>query len=1000
MLWEPAVIPPSWRCQTPVGPRRPFHRRPDAATMSPVPAVAVLGPVLLEGVPVRSERQRRLLAALAARAPHGASADGLVEQVWPGAAPADPAGALQTVVARLRRILPPGVRIETLPTGYRLAAPRQEVDVSAFADMVAGGALDPAERLSRLDRALALWRGRPYADLDGPEAEPAAAALEALRADAVEQRAQVLLDLGRAAEAVATAEALVAEHPLREGGVALLARGLVGCGRQADAVAVLGALRRRLAEELGLDPSPELRRLESQVLRQELRSLPVPAPPGALPVPVSSLVGRDDDLRCVGDLLGAWRVVTLCGPGGVGKTRLARHAAAAVAGRYPDGVVVVEFGRGGTEDVHPAVAAALRVAGPGSEPVVDRLLTVLAVRRQLLVLDNCEHVVDEVAALVEAVVMAAPGVDVLATSREALRVDGEHVHPVRPLPEEQAVQLLQERVAAQDPHTVLDGEPVARLCRRLDGLPLALELAAARVVALGVGGLLEALDSPEDGEVLAGGRRTAAPRHRSLREVVAWSHRLLEPRQKELFERLAVFAGPVERSAVAAVCGDASALPELVERSLVVRAPGTPARFGMLETLRSFGRSRLATDPHLPALRARHASWAVALAAEIEVQRRGPEEPAAVARFDDHLADLRRAHAWLCEHGPREELLRLSQVVGELAWLRGRVDLTQLVEQSLVATGVLDPATRAACPPEHPLAVRLLGLLATSGWQHGELDETEQWARAAIAGIRNDPAAAGWAYEALANVHTFRGAVAAGHQAAATAVALGTVSGDLELQLTAVVDEVLAATYAGNDAAAADAETHLLRLAARLDSPTGRAWAAYACGERRAERASPDAEGFLRQAIAQAEVVDSSFVAGVARHTLLTSGLRRSAPAPRDLAELRSLIDTWHRLGAWTQLWFAMRALVEVLVRVGRPVEGAVLLGAVRAGGRAPRAFGADSAREAATEGLLREMLGPEADEHLAVGARLGHAEAIALAFRVSHPSGDQVPTPPGPEPS
>ncbi|MGY1740149.1 MULTISPECIES: BTAD domain-containing putative transcriptional regulator [unclassified Blastococcus] len=951
-----------------------------------MPAVAVLGPVLLEGLPMRSGRQRRLLAALVARLPHGATADALVAAVWPGEPPADPAGGLQTLVARLRRALPPAVRVETLPTGYRLVAPRDEVDVTAFADAVAGDGTGP-DRLARLDGALALWRGRPYADLDGPDVQPAVAALEALRADAAEQRVQLLLDLGRTADAVAAAEALVAEHPLREGAVALLARALVACGRQADALAALAALRRRLADELGLDPSPELRRLEARVLRQEL---PPPAAAGAVPappLPVSSFVGRDGDLRAVGALLTRCRVVTLCGPGGVGKTRLARHVAAAAAGRYPDGVVLVEFGRGSGDDVQPAVAAALRVAGAGSEPVVDRVLSVLAVRRQLLVLDNCEHVADEVAALVEAVVMAAPGVDVLTTSREALRVDGEHVHPVRPLEEAEAVRLLLDRVAAQHPDAVLDGEPVERLCRRLDGLPLALELAAARVGVVGVTGLLEALESSE-GDVLTGGRRTAAPRHRSLREVVAWSHRLLDPRQQRLFERLSVFAGPVEPAAVAAVCGDAGALPELVDRSLVVRVPGMPARFGLLETLRAFGRARLAADPGLVELRTRHAGWAVGLAEEVRRQRRGAGEPAAVARFDAHLPDLRRAHAWLCERGPVEDLLRLSQVVGELAWLRGRADLVLLVERALVVAGVLDPATRQARPPGHPLAVRLLGLLATSGWQRGELAEAGQWARAAIAGAGDAPDAAGWAHEALANVYTFDGEMAAGRRAAATAAACAATTGDLELQLTAVVDELLADAYAGDDAAAGADEALLLDLAARLGSPTGHAWAAYARGERRAEGAPAEAGPFLRAAIAHAESVDSTFVAGIARHTLLTSGLRQDAAGRRGLAELWSLIDTWHRLGAWTQLWVAMRALVEVLARTGRSAEGAVLLGALRASGRAPRVFGPDSDREAAAERRLREGLGPAVDGLLAQGAGLGDAEAIALALRVAHPAG------------
>jgi predicted ATPase/DNA-binding SARP family transcriptional activator len=705
-----------------------------------VTAVGVLGPLLLHGPdgPIRlgSARQRRLLAALVAHLGGAVGTELLTELIWSATGddpPVDPAGAVQTNVARLRRLLPPGIRIVTTPEGYQLLADRAAVDVTAFADHVAAASMmiDPQRRLRGLTTGLALWRGRPYAELDHPSLQPEVARLTELHAGAAEQHAAALLAVGRTAEAVAACEALTVAEPLREGAVALLMRALVAAGRQSDALAAFSALRTRLADELGLDPAPELRALEQQVLRQEIRDpgpRPVPARPVPLQapaprLPVSSFVGRAEDLAAAAELLGRCRIVTLCGPGGVGKTRLAAHIAAEVAGRYDDGVLLVELGDGGPADVRPAVAAALRLSDygrAGADSFVERIVEVLAVRRQLLMLDNCEHVADEVAVLVEAIAAGAPGVNLLLTSREPLRADGEHVLGVDPLEPAAAAELLTDRIRAADPATVPGPEQaglVAEVCRRLDGLPLALELAAARAMPLGLRGLLDALEQPF--EVLRCGRRTVSARHRSLRDVVAWSYGLLDGEQRALFERIAVFAGPVEHAAVVAVCEDARMLPDLVVRSLVVRHLGEPARFGMLETLRAFGRSRLAAHPAAGRLRARHAAWALRLADEVSAERRGPGEAAAVRRFDAHLADLRRAHAWLCEAGPLEDLLRLTVPFGELAYLRGRIDLVQLVEQTLQVAGALGSGGRALGPDgwtasgsSHPLVARLLGLAA------------------------------------------------------------------------------------------------------------------------------------------------------------------------------------------------------------------------------------------------------------------------------------------------
>jgi predicted ATPase/DNA-binding SARP family transcriptional activator len=950
--------------------------------------VGVLGPLLLRRsdgarVQVSSGRQRRLLAALALHAGAEVGCDTLAELVWGDEQPVDPDAALQTNIARLRKLLPEPVAIETGARSYRLEISADDLDSRRFAEHLARAAVepDPAARLTELDSALALWRGRPFAGLDDPAAEPEIARLLGLRDAAVEQRAEALLATGRVGEAVAAAEALVAADPIRERAVAILMRALVAAGRPADALRAYAGLRRELAVQLGLDPSPELRALHERVLRQDEVAPPITLQPRSAPpaVPISSFVGRDADLARVVGLLSERRIVTLRGPGGVGKTRLARHVAAAVADRYPDGIVVVELGAVRPDAVVGAVGAALRLSDAAPGRLLDRIVEVLAVRRQLLVLDDCEHVVDAVATLVDAVVVGAPGVAVLVTSREALRVDGEQVFPVEPLPPAPAAELLTDRISAAGGEAPTDAGLVERLCARLDGLPLALELAAARVPALGLAGLLDALDAPLDS--LGHGRRTALPRHRSLRDVVAWSYGLLDDEQRALFVRLGVFAGAVDRHAVAAVCGSAASLPDLVERSLVVRQD---TRFGMLDTLRAFARERLATDPAAARLRARHAAWALGLATDAAAARSRRDEPVAVRRFTTHLADVRSAHSWLCTHGPLEDLLRLGLVCAELGYQQARVDLTEMADAALRAAGC-DPDADGPAADErialHPLLPRLLGQSASSGWQRGDVEGAERRCRRALALAERlgDPLLAREACEVLANTAQFSGDLARAAGFGRRAAELARAAGDDTTLAMALQDLIVVAAYAGDDATAARYEAESIALAERMGSAIARGWAAYGAGERRAEIGDPDAARFLERAVVLAEQVDAAFLAGVARHTLLTTAARAGDPA-QALDRFGPLLDAWLGMGSWTQLWIAIRALAEALSRLGHHRDAAVLLGAMRASPRATTAYGADSARVRAVADAAAASLGPEFERAVAHGAALGDTGAVALA--------------------
>ena len=968
--------------------------------MAGVTLVGVLGPVRLnrpDGSDIRlsSERQRRLLAALALHARRVVETDVLVEMIWgsgDGAAPENPSAAVHTLLARLRKLLPAGVSVMTESHGYRLNVAPAEIDADAFVRHLrtAGASAQPAAQLAELDSALALWRGRPFVELDHPDAAAEVARLSELRSVAIEQQAEALLTLGRTGEAIATLESLAVAEPLREGTVALLMQALAGDGRQGDALRAYARLRRTLAEELGLEPTRELRRLEERLLRQELTgeegSSGVDAVRGHAGVrrprlPVSSFIGREAELQASVAALRRCRMVTLCGPGGVGKTRLARHAAAAVAEDYPDGVQVVDLEAATSHsDLVGTIAAALRITPSADESLEDRIVSVLAVRRQLLVLDTCEHVVESAATVAEAIVTSTDGVDVLATSREPLRADGEQLLRIGPLRLEEATDLLADRIRATDPSvdpTDTDPALLNEVARRLDGLPLACELAAARVPSLGLVGLLRVLDTPLT--LLSGGRRTATFRHRSLRDVIQWSIDLLSEPQQEVFARLSRFAAPVEYDAVASTGPSAELLADLVDHSLVVRVPGELPRYGMLDTLRAYGRSELSAGVDPEEFNRRHARWAGRLVAEVAAARRGPREPEARGRFDAHLADLRQAHGWLMAAGHVDELLAMDVVLAELGYERGLVELTRMVEDSL----------RHLCGhnedqgPTHPLLARILGLAGQWSWQRGDHIVCERRCRRAlkIADCAGTPEAARDAYECWGNLRQLQGQWVGAREFLLQAVELGRQADDPLTVGLALSDLVIVEAYAGDDDAAARHERAASDLAHETQSPTLLAYAAYAAGERRAERDPDAAVPYLEEAIRYGEAADT-LTAAYARHTLVTTGARAGDPEAA-LPHFGALIDYWLGLGAWGTLWLAIRALAEALSRCERHGDAVRLLAAHDASARAAPLIAADAVRRDAVLARARDALGAGFDKALAEGRTLGDARAVALARRV-----------------
>jgi predicted ATPase/DNA-binding SARP family transcriptional activator len=607
-----------------------LYRAGVAVDRGGVGACGVLGSVTVRGAPVSSSRQRRVLAALVIAEGGVVSTDRLADLVWDGEPP-DTANALQTYVSRLRGLLG-SEAIVRRPPGYALALPVDEVDAWRFEALVAEArGRSPSEALAVLDEALALWRGPAYAEFaDADFARPEAVRLQELRASTATARLDALLDLGRPDDAAAEAVALIEADPYRESGWARRMRGLHAAGRTVEAIRVFHEYRELLAAETGLVPSSDLAALE----RALVASQPVEAGavPDGLPTPLTTLIGREAVRDELVGMVADHRVVTLVGPPGVGKTRLAVEVARVHRDRSGWPATLVELAPAEADGVVAAVARNLDVA-LGVDPI-GLLRRALAERRVLLVVDNCEHVVEDVAELVEALAPFCPGLRVLATSRVRLGVTGERVWVVPPLavpdPDQveklgdlegwAATRLFLDRAATGG--GVIDDQidsvrAVARICLAVDGLPLGVELAAARTRELPLDHIGAGLVSGTGGAVPA----KAAHRHRSLDAAIGWSYQLLAPGAQRVLWRLAVFEGGWTLDAAEVVCAsdnvDAAAVPGmlagLVAASLVTFEP-TAERYGMLETVRDFARARLVEAGETASVCDAHLRWCRQLA--------------------------------------------------------------------------------------------------------------------------------------------------------------------------------------------------------------------------------------------------------------------------------------------------------------------------------------------------------------------------------------------------
>jgi len=654
---------------------------------------------------VPGARLRGLLIALALEPGHAVPKATLVDWIWGERPPSGAANALQRLVSRLRKALPEGL-VEGQADGYRLTVAPAAVDAVRFERLVGQARNDEDPRRVRLLReALALWRGAAMQDVglqDSAAFDAAVTRLEGLRLTAMEDRFDAEISLGHGAELVTELTDLVAAHPVRERLVAALMRALVATGRDTEALFVYQRTREALAGALGVDPSPELSALHVALLRGELgrreQRWQEEGRKTNLRAELTSFVGRDADVAAVRELIAGHRLTTVIGPGGSGKTRLATETARTLLGDLPDGAWLVELASiGASGDVAQSTLGALGLrdallgGAPNAEPM-DRLIAAIRERETLLILDNCEHVIESAAAFAHRVLGECRRLRILATSREPLGITGEALWQAEPLalpagdadPGEiesaPAVRLLRDRAGAVRRDLAADARTLsnmARVCRALDGMPLAIELAAARLRTMSLDQLANRLD--DRFRLLTGGSRTALPRHRTLRAVVDWSWELLTDAERMVLRRLAAFSGGASLDAAEQVCGGDSVergevlklQTALTEKSLLLTEGDSAPRYRMLDTIKEYARDRLAEAGESDLARRAHLAYFTGLAETAEPHLRRAEQLEWLATLEAEHDNIAVALRGALAAGEAHGAMRLAAAAGWYWWLGG-----------------------------------------------------------------------------------------------------------------------------------------------------------------------------------------------------------------------------------------------------------------------------------------------------------------------------------------
>lgn len=916
-------------------------------------------------------RQRCVLASLLVDVNRPVSVDQLIDRVWADEPPRQVRNALAGYLSRLRQLLgeASGVQISRGPAGYTLTADALTIDLHLFRHLAseARASADPEQATTLFRRAVNLWRGEPFAVLDTPWVNEVRNALEAERLSIILDRNDVALSAGRHTELLDELVAALQTHPLDERLAGQLMLAQYRSGRQADALDTYRKMRDRLIDELGIEPSPSLRQVHQRILendRVEVVSSPTPRQPPEnratstnLPHRVSRFIGREQEISAVNEALRQGPLVTLTGVGGVGKTTLALEVAARNRGRFADGVWLCELAP--LDDgaaIGQAVAAALGLQKKKGTGIEESVIDFLRTRQLLLIVDNCEHVLDASAQLVATVTRGCPRVCVLATSREALGAAGERIIPVPALPEEDAAELFAERAKASRPDFDLALEPVgavAEICRRLDGVPLAIELAAARMRMMSSLDVARRLDRLR---LLSGGARGAHPRQQSVAATIDWSYRLLADHEQSLFERLSVFAGGFDLEAAHGVCADEDATEDdtleliagLVDKSMVVVRGGIGVtRYGVLETLRAFGRDCLRAKGIHDHYATRHAAYFVDLFERAAVGIRGADEHAWIERMAPNARttftmpdydNLRAAFERVMAVGDVDLALRLVTSLPELVHLRMGYGSLDWVERVVQATD-----------PDHPLFPAAVGAAARGAWVLGDFSHARSLAMLAQGRVPG-PGTSFAAYpdDVLVDVAFHQGDPATALAHYENELVSARRGADPFRLLWILYKITLCHDAAGTPDAGVPAGHEAMQVAEATANPSARAMACCALGQV-LKQSDPDRALMLfDQAAELAEPVQNNWLVGIGWTEAAAVRAVHGEPAATARMFIE-VLDHWTNGGPGTGVlhWITLGYAIRLLVRLGAEDDAAVL----------ERAIAGDGLTGAQAVALARETL-------------------------------------------
>lgn len=967
-------------------------------------------------VPVGPPRQQVLLATLVVLRNRVVPPDRLVTALWGEDPPRAAGSTLQAYVSRLRRSLatagaPDGI-LETQQPGYILhVSDDDDVDAERFERQVADGRthlhrgdVDAAADLLR--EALAMWRGPALAGLTEQGLLAAEATrLEELRLAALEDRLQADLDRGHHAELIGELESLVAEHPFRERLRAHLMLALYRAGRQADALDSYQRAARALRDELGLDPSEELHELHQRILRHD-ESLAVPtrrpsvpqagAPQAGrfrLPALRETPIGRDEDLQAVTAMLQRSRLVTLTGPGGSGKTTLALHAGHALQDDYADGAVLVDLTS--VEDPRDVGAAALMALDShrqGTDQAVAAVAQVLGDREVLLVLDGCEHVIDAAAELVDALLEAGPGVRVLATSQHPLEVGGEHRWPVTPLelptrdtdPAEvvrtPSVALFVRRARAVDPRLRLTDEQAdkaAQIVTELDGIPLAIELAAARTASMPIGDIARHLD--DRFRLLRHGLRTATDRQRTLEAAIGWSEQLLDDDERRLMTHLAALPGGASAATARTVAvpegTDELAVLDLLEAlvsksMLVADTRAGEARYRMLESIRAYFARRLDEDADAEAIRARLADHLLQLARAAGRAVRTAEGSDAISRFDAELPNLPAVRTWALSDGDPTLLFELVCAVPLVAewWVRPALD------EIMVA------AARAAERLDHPQWPAVAAATAASLVMRGQPDRARRQLELACERLERGHPLRPVAHQFRVHLALMTGETETGIRTARACLEEAAAAGDRWMEGFALASLTLALAVAERRGEAVKTMRRCAEAMTAIDSPVLAAWCAYVRGEVLADDDPEEATRHYRSAVRLARDSGADQILGVALIGL-SSARARHGEATEALTVFADTLEHHLNASRWQMCWSALLNLTQPLSRLGQHASVLEIVAAAETSETCPPLYGEMAGRVEAVSERAEQALGSEA---AAEARRRGAAHSDPAAVRAA----------------